>query len=398
MKPTPLPAPETTLSRRQLIALAGATSLTACGGGGSAGSDEQPGAHPLGVATGGTGRVQSFLSAAVTATLPLTVGGVSLDTRDAALTDGDDTPLRGKTLAPGMTARVLAGTIVAGSARAYAVQVDTQVVGAGTAVIWLDSRNLLVLGQRVSVTAATVRGPGAAGTPGAVQVWGQLDLAGGRIVASRLERAAGNDAPMLRGVLSAIDRAQGLVQVGSLVARTTDAKLIPAGLAPGAVVRLVLGAAAADGSWQLVGLRDDALRPPDGLAVKLQGRVTQFTSTRAFTVDGVPVDTSSAQIEGASQLQPGAEVEVQGSMRDGVLVAREVAAEAAEPIELSGRVLAVNPAAQTFTLAGWVVHWSASTVFAAGLPAGLRAGRKLAVVGRWLPGATRLEALRVSRD
>ncbi|MFX7981142.1 hypothetical protein ABTK42_20135, partial [Acinetobacter baumannii] len=66
---------------------------------------------------------------------------------------------------------------------------------------WLDSRTLIVLGQRVSVPASALRGPGAAGTPAEVQVWGQLDLAGGRILASRLERALPTDTPMLRGVV-----------------------------------------------------------------------------------------------------------------------------------------------------------------------------------------------------
>jgi hypothetical protein len=203
---------------------------------------------------------------------------------------------------------------------------------------------------------------------------------------------------MLRGVLTAIDAGQGWAQVGPLVARTSDPALLPADLAPGAIVRLVLGDALPDGSWQLLKLQDDALRPPDGLSAELEGRVTQFTSAQRFSLDGVPVDASGARIEGLAQLQAGAAAEVQGSMRAGVLVARSVSAEAAEPLELSGRVLSVNARAQTFTLPGWTVHWSASTVFGAGLPAGLRVGRQIAVVGRWVPGAMALEALRVSRD
>ncbi|MFX7992916.1 hypothetical protein ABTK58_20645, partial [Acinetobacter baumannii] len=84
--------------------------------------------------------------------------------------------------------------VVAASAQAYRVVVDTQVVGPAS---WLDSRTRIVLGPRVSVPASALRGPGAAGTPAEVQVWGQLDLAGGRILASRLERALPTDTPML---------------------------------------------------------------------------------------------------------------------------------------------------------------------------------------------------------
>ncbi len=389
------PRSETPLSRRQLLTLAGALSLTACGGGST--SPEDPSmSRPLGVATGGTGnRPTAFLSAAITMTTPLGVGGISLDTRGAVLVNGDGQPLREAGLALGMTARVLSGAIVASSAQAYTVRVDTQVVGPAS---WLDSNTLVVLGQRVSINAATQRGPGANGTPTAVQVWGELDLAAGRIVASRLERAQTKDVPMLRGVLSAIDLGGGTVQVGALIARAANPALLAIDLAPGAVVRLVLGDALPDGSRQLLKLQGDALRPPDGLRAELEGRITQFTSIKQFELDGVPVDASNARFEGLAQLQAGAAVQAAGNMREGVLVAESVAAESAEPLELSGRVQAINRAAQTFELAGWTVHWSARTVFAQGLPEKLRVGRKLAVLGHWVPGATALEALRVMPD
>lgn len=302
--PRRLPSPpDTALSRRHWLALAGSATLTACGGGGSTPEDAPALVRPLGVATGGTGRIQSFLSAAVSATTPLVVGGVTLDTRDAEISDGDGETLRLQELAPGMTARVLAGSIVTGAARAVAVTVDTQVAGPAT---WLDSRTLLVLGQRVSVSSSAVRGPGAAGTPQEVRVWGRLDFVGGRIVASRLAVRTPTVGPMLRGVLTSVDRSAGWLQVGPLVARAVDGGAIPSGLAEGAVVRLTLGEPLPDGSWQLLAARDDALRPPDGLKVELEGQVTQFSSARQFALDGVPVNASRAQIEGMAQLQLGA--------------------------------------------------------------------------------------------
>ncbi|MFG6485958.1 DUF5666 domain-containing protein [Roseateles sp. BYS78W] len=385
------------LTRRQWLALAGAGSLSACGGGGGDLPDVQPAAeptaHPLGVATGGTGRIRSFLSAAITATSPLTVGGVSLDTRDAELSDGNGEALHGNDIAAGMTARVLAGPVVAASAQAYSVIVDTQVVGPA---IWLDSRSLLVLGQHVSAPTSALRGPNAAGTPPDVQVWGRLDLAAGSIVATRIERAQPNDAPMLRGVLG--DRGADWLQVGTLVARAADASIIPAGLAAGAVVRLVLGAPLADGSWQLLQARDDALRPPDGLEAELQGLVTQFTSARQFALDGVPVDASHAQIEGLAQLQAGATAEVRGKMVNGVLVATEVSAEAAEPLEISGRLSGLDRTRNSFMLKGWQVQWTAATRFGSGSALGLRNGRSLTVRGRWQPGAASLQALQITLE
>lgn len=394
--PSRLPSPpDAALSRRHWLALAGAASLTACGGGGTSAEDPAPGAHPLGVATGGTGRIRSFLSAAVTGTTPLAVGGVNLDTRDAAISNGAGAPLRAAQLAPGMTARVLAGSIVAGAAQAVSVTVDTQLAGPAS---WLDSRTLLVLGQRVTVSSMAARGPGAAGTPGDVQVWGRLDLVGGRVIASRLAVRPAAVAPMLRGVLTTVDRASGWLQVGTLIARVQDGSAIPSGLAEGTVVRLTLGQPLPDGSWQLLEARDDALRPPDGLKVELEGQVTQFSSARQFAIDGVPVDASRAQIEGLAQLQLGAAVEVHGSMRQGVLVATEVAAQAAEPLELAGSIAAMDAGSQTFLLHGWQVRWDAATRFSGGSSAGLRVGGQIALRARWRPGETALLALQIALE
>ena len=166
--------------------------------------------------------------------------------------------------------------------------------------------------------------------------------------------------------------------------------------------RLVCGAPTlaplADGSWQLLQARDDALRPPDGLEAELQGLVTQFTSARQFALDGVPVDASHAQIEGLAQLQAGATAEVQGTMVNGVLVATEVSAEAAEPLETSGRLSGLDRTHNSFMLKGWQVQWTATTRFGSGSALGLRNGRSLTVRGSWRPGAASLQALQITLE
>lgn len=389
------PPPDAHLNRRHWLALAGSASLTACGGGTAVDPQALPTVHPLGVATGGTGRVMSFLSATVSATAPVVVGGVTLATRDAEITDGDGNPLRIQQVAAGMTARVLAGSIVAGSAQAARLTVDTQLAGPAN---WLDSRTLVVLGQRVTVGSTVVRGPGAAGTPPQVQVWGQLDLAGGRIIASRLAVRPAAVPAMLRGLLSGVDRGAGWVQVGALVARARDGGAIASDLLPGAVARLTLGQPLPDGSWELLQARDDALRPPDGLHTELEGHVTQFTSATQFALDGVPVDASHAQIDGLAQLQPGAAVEVHGTMRGGVLVATEVAAQAAEPLELAGRITGLDAPGQSFIVQGRTVRWDATTRFSRGSGQDLRLGRTVAVRARWRPGESSLLAQQIALE
>jgi hypothetical protein len=397
--PTPQLPNEPLPRRRLLLALASGSALSACGGGASDAPSSSPAAagptaHPLGVATGGTGRKPvTFLSAMVTSTGPLGVGGVTLDTQTAVLTDGDGQRLHESKIAPGMNARVLGGPIRSAggqaAAQAYEVRVDTQVVGPAT---WLDARNAIVLGQRVSLNAATVV---VSGDKTEIQVWGQLDLAQGRIVATRIAPANGQPTPMLRGLLSAVDHASGTLRVGTLVARAPAAGVIPGELAAGAVVRLSLGDELPDGSRALLVARDDALRPPDGLHTELEGRVTAFSSLQQFQLDGVTVNAQAAQISGASQLQPGAKVSASGTMQAGVLVAKAVEAEAPEPLELEGRISALDPAARSFVLKGWIVQWSPSTVFITGSAAALKNGRSVNVIATGTAGGSSVQAIKI---
>ena len=389
--------------RRLLLALAGAA-LSACGGGAEPTAGPAMTAarrHPLGIGAGGTGyRVVSFLSAAVSSVGPIDVGDVQLSVGGARVCDGDGRPLHDSDVDVGMTARVEAGRIVVVNgirrAQAQTLVVDTQVRGPAR---WLDARTLLVLGRRVVIGSPTLpglNGVGAGGTGQSLRVWGQLDLARGRIVASRIDLAASGDAPMLRGLLTGIDRPNGVVQLGAVTARAADPLLLPADVAVGSLVRLVLGEAGPNGEWALLDLRDDALRPGDGLKAELEGRITQFGHAQHFELDGVPVDASQAQIEGLDILAAGAEAAVAGTMAGGVLMARKVAAQAAEPLELQGRIDSLDLLSQTLVVGSHVLHWSAVTRFVSSTAQDLRVGRKLAGLARWVPGQVALEATRLS--
>lgn len=142
-------------------------------------------------------------------------------------------------------------------------------------------------------------------------------------------------------------------------------------------------------------MRDDALRPPDNVTAQLQGRVTQFTNSKTFALDGVPVDATVASVEGAAYLALGAAVEVSGTMRRGELLAHEVHAEAPEPVEFEGRITAYDGALQLMNVGGLQLHWSTSTVFTRGAPRDLRVGRVVAGVGAWGAGQARVDVTRL---
>jgi hypothetical protein len=115
-----------------------------------------------------------------------------------------------------------------------------------------------------------------------------------------------------------------------------------------------------------------------------------------FAVDGIPVDATGASFpDGTAALVLGAKVEVEGSARGGILVARVVVPESdddASGFELHDRIDAVDAAAQRFVVRGVTVAWSAATVFDSCTPDDLRVGREVAVKGALSADGTQLDA------
>src|SRR4029077_20571239 len=90
--------------------------------------------------------------------------------------------------------------------------------------------------------------------------------------------------------------------------------------------------------------------------------------------NGLPVTTSASTAfpDGSAGIVVGAAVEVEGAIRDGVVVASEVELEDHHANdddrlnELHGTVIALNATAQTFVVRGITVHFSGSTSFTRG--------------------------------
>jgi hypothetical protein len=105
--------------------------------------------------------------------------------------------------------------------------------------------------------------------------------------------------------------------------------------------------------------------------VSLQGVVSNFVGIDDFEIDGQPIDASNAQLtpaNAASLLQNGVEVEVEGDIVGGILIAEELEIEDGEA-ELRSYVSMVMPATGTFEViyaslpGSVVVRVGAQTVF-----------------------------------
>lgn len=81
--------------------------------------------------------------------------------------------------------------------------------------------------------------------------------------------------------------------------------------------------------------------------VEIEGYITQFTAMNDFAVNGVPVDASG--VSTSLQLRLGERVEVEGYMRNGVLIAEEIELRGGNT-EISARLEAVDLNSQQFTL------------------------------------------------
>ena len=178
---------------------------------------------------------------------------------------------------------------------------------------------------------------------------------------------------------------------------------MPANLANGLLLRVRLQTAQVAGAWVATKLGDARLRVADADEAHLEGSITAFTSSTAFSVNGIPVDATNARFpNGSAGIVLGAQVEVEGASVNGTVVARSVAIEDhearhAEGFELHGAITALDAAAKTFVLRGITVAYGAAGVaYKKGTEAQLVVGVQLEVRGILSADGTKLQATRIS--
>jgi hypothetical protein len=339
-----------------LRALAMSLLLAACGGG---------------VETGGTGATGSYVEGPITGFGSVIVAGIRFDDRSATVLGDDDQALNRGDLRLGMVVGVESDRPTDdGSGGRQATATRLRLGGALVGplqVIGLTEQRLVVLGQVVRLTQATVF----AGVPGGVaglSVGDILEVHGfispdallSDVVATRVERRAATPANFrVRGIARDVSptATPPTLRVGT---QTFDLSTsgVPAGLANGSVVRLVVGTSQVGGRWPVASAVIEARRLDDRDGAEVEGLVTSFTSVTSFSVNGIAVDASAASFpDGSAGLGVGVRVEVEGRAANGMLVASRVELrsddeEFDEGIDLRGTLSALDTAARTFIVRG----------------------------------------------
>ena len=382
---------------RVLAALVGVLVLASCGG----------------VDSGGTGAPPATLAGGpVTGLGSITINGVRFDDASAAIVDQDGRSLSADQLQVGMVCEVDASAIDPSSASATALAVRTrnEIVGPVTAINRLGTA-MTVLGQPVRVTVATWFDDALQGGIDAVQigdvveVWGQINARTGEYIATRIAPRAAVTTFELRGILAAVDGNAQTVTVGDLV---IGIAAIPAAQLPtlsiGRFVRATLATAPVAGVWPASALTPGNGTLPDRADARWAGRISAFTSTSQFVVNGVAVDASSATFpDGPAGVVLGARVAVLGSTSGGVVEAKRVNVLGDETLAnstfgLHGTIAAWSPALGTLRLHGLTVHVGATVQYTGGTAADLAVGRTIDVVGTLNASGTSIDAQAITFD
>jgi len=380
-----------------LCAALAAAVAAGCGGGG-------------GVGSGGTG---GFAAGPITGFGSVIVGGVRFDDSAAEIEDLDGVRRSRDELRLGMTVEVESSAITTdatgtASASASRIRLESELVGLVDAVN-VAGGSFMLLGQRVTVDASTVfddRLPGGLGglaTGQGVEVYAEFDSAAQRYRATRVEPAAPALGLRLRGPLAQVNAAAGTLRIGNASYGYANAADVPAGLAAGQYVRLRLALDPTPLPRWLVQSFGTALRPlADADGVKLAGLVSAYTSAASFSVGGRPVDGGAASFPGGSAgLGAGVRVEVEGSVRGGVLRARRIVIKSDDEVrergfELTGPITAVDPGRGSFVVRRVTVGTGRSDLrYDDGTAADLALGRRVEVRGVLAADGRSVDATRI---
>lgn len=382
------------LCRTVTAALAIGAILVACGGdsGGSV-------SFTSGGNTGGTG---SFASGRIAGFGSIIVNNVRFEDSGASVTDDDGRFRSQGELRLGMVVEIQAGAITQGtastlgSATASAVNIASEIKGLVQAIA---GSTLVVLGQSVIVVATTLFEDGL--SLQSIRVGDVLEVYGfigadGQITATRIERKdAGTSNFKLRGFVANLNTLARTFSIGG--ATISYAGIVPLpSLGNGMFVRVPVNTVQSAGVWTAT--RIEVRQPFDNQdEAEIEGIVTAYPgSGTSFQVNGLQVDASGARFKdgSVSNLALGTRVEVEGAVRNGVLVAREVEfkdnADAAQ-VEVKDVIESVIPPSG-FVVRGVRFFHDSATRFRGGTAARLAPGVPVEVKGSLTAGGASVHA------
>ena len=367
-----------------------------------------------GVDSGGTGAPASaYASGPITGFGSVIVNGVHFDDRGATVSDTEGNPRSRDELRLGMT------TDVRGSA--IGTDIDGNPASVATSIVFgseilgplsgnnLAARTLTVLAQTVDITTTTAfdiglsGGQAALGIADVVEVYGHFDAATGHHAATRVERKTAVAAYRLRGIVSALDATGRAFSIGAtrISYLGLSAANLPATLANGSIVRVLIALGPAGPVWNAIRVADGVPTIENREQVTVKGLVSAFTATTAFSVDGTPVDARAAAFpNGSAGLGLGSRVEVDGATVGGILVATRVTLvtdgqAAGQDFETRGAITALDAVERTFVVHDVTVSYSGTIEYDKGSAADLAVGRTVEARGTLSADGTRLQASRI---
>jgi Domain of unknown function (DUF5666) len=351
--------------------------LLGCGGAGTDGTGPSGNTVNVGVATG-------------IADNTVTVNGVSYERAGATVSDGFGQAMSADDLRLGMWLEVT-GLVdeSAGSAVAQAIRVRpaargvvSAVDGGGFTVTVLQSA------VRYDSAATVIDGVDAASAIAegdVVEVHGPLGVDSGTVEASRIERlSVGVRKPVeLRGRVTQLDTAARTLTVGRQTVRYDRAALtLRQALANGQIVRVSSLAAPVTGQpWTILRMTSDQPLPDNLGFVYAEGVTTEWATGPLFTLEGVPVNATTANGKGAVT-NNGQRVAVIGSLAAGTLNAKSVARSLpGQPVVfVLSAALSNYVSVADFRVRGVTIDAS-SAAFVGGAATALADGRRVKVTG-----------------
>lgn len=363
-----------TFTRRMaLLAMAGsAAQLAGCGGGGGG---------IAGLSSGGTG---SFTSGTITGLGSIIVNGIRYDDTNATVTLRDGSTDSRTNLRLGMVVSVQGSAVtpaatVGGTATATAQRISYGGEWEGpVSAIDITNKKFTLLGQTVDILATTVFDGTAnsltsLSTAHFAEVYGYVDTATGHLQATRVETSTTQPSTYrLSGVVGNLTSNSFTLGDPTALATIsfTASTVKPTNLSNGLFVQVTLPAQAT-GPWTAT--RIDAQYQPvtslqvrDDDAAEIHGIVTSQTSPTSFNVNGIPVDARQTSVP--SSLAVGVDVEIHGTVRNGVILASKVEVQTEAELERKefefyGTFSNLNTTAKTFTLKTYTFRYDSNTVF-----------------------------------